>query len=103
KTPHESLEIHQISENPIVAILDGFPMQNHSLLANRLIVDDPDNWASEYVVRDRVHGTAMASLVIHGDLNGQSPPLDSKVYIRPILKPMRDFNDNLIECAPDDV
>lgn len=103
KTPHQGLEIHPISENPVVAILDGFPMQNHSLLANRLIVDDPDNWANEYVVRDRVHGTAMASLVVHGDLNGHSSPIDSKVYIRPILKPTRDFNDNLTECAPDDV
>lgn len=101
--PHKTSEQTQISEFPIVAVLDGFPMQNHSLLADRLIVDDPDNWASEYVVRDRVHGTAMASLVIHGDFNSKDSPIDSKVYIRPILKPVRDFNDKLIECAPDNV
>ncbi|WP_256710518.1 S8 family peptidase [Paenibacillus sp. FSL H8-0548] len=86
-----------------MAVLDGFPMQNHSLLSDRLIIDDPDNWASDYVVRDRVHGTAMTSLVIHGDINSNNSPINSKVYVRPILKPVRDFKDKLSECAPDDV
>ncbi|WIF95100.1 S8 family peptidase [Caminicella sporogenes] len=92
-----------INSEPIVAIFDGFPMQNHVLLSNRLIIDDPDNWESEYTVRDRFHGTAMSSLVIHGDLNNDKSPLDRKVYFRPILKPFRDFNDNLRESVPDDI
>ncbi|MGD9579583.1 MAG: hypothetical protein AB7Y74_15200, partial [Syntrophorhabdus sp.] len=55
--------------DPIVAVLDGLPLENHRLLAGRLIVDDPDDWASEYPVIDRQHGTAMTSLIVHGDLN----------------------------------
>lgn len=52
---------------PVVALLDGLPLENHSLLAGRLVVDDPDGWAEGYVALDRQHGTSMASLIIHGD------------------------------------
>jgi hypothetical protein len=92
-----------INEEPIIAIFDGFPIQNHSLLSGRIIIDDPDEWGSVYTVKDRVHGTAMASLVIHSDLNKRETALDRKVYIRPILKPTRDFNNTLMECVPEDV
>ena len=77
--------------DPIIAILDGLPLANHRLLEGRLYVDDPDNWEADYLAKERKHGTAMASLVIHGDLNESfpSPPSSRPVYIRPIFKPSR--------------
>jgi len=77
-----------ISNEPIIAIFDGMPMTNHRLLADRVIVDDPDDFASDYTVSDRNHGTAMSSLVIHGDLNDGEQPLNRPVYVRPVLKPI---------------
>lgn len=76
---------------PIVAILDGVPFTQHNLLKNRLIVDDPDGFESGYQVSFRKHGTAMASLVCHGELDAQEEPLQRPVYFRPIMKP--DTND----------
>ena len=73
--------------SPVCALLDGLPMENHPLLRGRLIVDDPDNWAPRYVVADRRHGTAMASLIVHGDLATHAPSLDQPIYMRPILRP----------------
>ena len=73
---------------PVVAVLDGAPLANHRLLADRIIVDDPDDWEAQYPAVDRVHGTSMASLVVHGDLNQPEPPLSRRVYVRPIMKPM---------------
>ena len=94
--------------NPIVAILDGLPLENHRLLAQRLIIDDPDNWASEYPAIDRQHGTVMASLVVHGDLNSDSDPLSRPVYVRPIMKPdLKDMRSDMRsprrERMPEDV
>ncbi len=68
---------------PLVAILDGLPVEQHSLLAGRLVVDNPDD--VDYPVQHRQHGTAMASLVIHGD-SREAAPLDSPVYIRPVMR-----------------
>jgi hypothetical protein len=72
--------------NPVCALLDGLPMENHPELAGRLLVDDPDDWASTYAVSDRRHGTAMASLIVHGDLADGQPAIQSPLYVRPILK-----------------
>ena len=60
--PHVADPVNAQQGAPVVALLDGLPMQNHALLAGRLIVDDPDGWAAGYEAKDRVHGTAMASL-----------------------------------------
>ncbi len=43
------------SGEPIVAILDGAPFANHKLLENRLILDDPDDFESDYPVNARKH------------------------------------------------
>ncbi|MGA4236202.1 S8 family peptidase [Ralstonia pseudosolanacearum] len=76
---------------PIAALLDGLPLQNHPLLQGRLAVEDPDDWEPTYEAADRVHGTAMASLIVHGELDGNAAPLDTPLYVRPILRP--DPND----------
>ena len=72
---------------PSVALLDGLPLQAHRRLQGRLIVDDPDGFETNYPANRRVHGTSMASLIIHGDLEATEPPLPSRLYVRPILRP----------------
>ena len=91
------------SGHPIIALFDGFPLQNHHLLSGRLIVDDPDNWEDGYSAADRIHGTAMASLIIHGDLNENLNPLQRPVYVRPIMKPIRMYSSPRPEQIPDDI
>lgn len=75
-----------VSGDPVIALLDGLPLQNHPLLAGRLIVNDPDNWESTYPAQDRVHGTSMSSLIIWGELDGPKVPLIRPIYVRPILR-----------------
>ena len=75
---------------PVAALLDGVPVQNHNLLAGRLDIDDPDDLEALSTVAKRHHGTAMASLIVHGDRNGAGPALSRPLHVRPVL------------CAPDD-
>lgn len=73
--------------DPVVAILDGVPYHQHDLLKDRLIIDDPDDLSSTYQLGERKHGTAMASLVIHGELDDSSETtLSRPVYFRPIME-----------------
>jgi len=71
-----------------VALLDGLPLENHQLLAGRLRVDDPDGLAANYSARSRIHGTAMASLIIHGDLSNPEAPIPGQIYVRPVMEPL---------------
>ena len=70
---------------PIAALLDGVPVQNHTLLAGRLDVDDPDDLEPMSVVAERRHGTAMASLIVHGDRNLVNQALSRPLHVRPVL------------------
>ena len=89
---------------PVIAILDGLPLANHRLLNGRIIVDDPDNVENIYNANERVHGTSMASLIIHGDLSDGLQPLGRPVYVRPIMQPIpNDFQTPRREHIPDDV
>lgn len=89
---------------PIVAILDGYPFSHHTLLENRLIIDDPDGFGSSYQASEMRHGTAMASLVCHGEIDSREKPLTRPVYIRPIMKPDKDdYRQPRREHIPDDV
>jgi hypothetical protein len=90
---------------PIVALLDGLPLQNHTLLRGRLLIDDPDGWEQAYEAKDRVHGTAMASLILHGELDGASQPLTRRLSVRPVLRPdpSDNFHARRREHTPDDV
>lgn len=94
----------EVAGNPVVALLDGLPLQNHSLLQGRVLVDDPDGWGETYDAKDRVHGTAMASLIIHGELDDASRPLDRPIYLRPVLRPdPADGRPRRTERTPNDV
>lgn len=77
-------------EKPLVALLDGLPLANHSRLENRLEVDDPDSYAEKYGRTGYFkHGTSMASAIIHGDLNSKptNTPISCKLYVRPVMYP----------------
>jgi subtilisin family serine protease len=103
--PHD-VNVGEIgAESPVVALLDGLPLQNHPLLAGRLIVDDPDGWEASYEAKDRVHGTAMASLILRGELDGAAPPASRSIYVRPVLRPdpTDTFHARRVEHTPDDV
>lgn len=88
---------------PVAAILDGVPNVQHPALKGRLLLDDPDNLSAQYQPGERKHGTAMASLVVHGDMaGGQSDPLHRLVYVLPIMQP-DPHSMNRSEYVPDEV
>lgn len=76
-----------IDSEPIIALFDGLPQENHPCLSGLLTVDDPDDYASRYPVSSRKHGTSMASLIAHGELNNIKHVANHKIYVRPIMKP----------------
>ena len=86
----------------VVAVFDGMPMQNHRLLRERVIVDDPDDYAVGYESKYRVHGTSMVSLAIYGDIKRNDTPISSPVYVRPVLRPKQNGFDKITEGVPDD-
>ncbi len=79
---------------PILAILDGVPVSQHHLLAEGLIVEDLFDLEPITQVVDRKHGTAMASLILHGDKNDSGETLDRKIHFIPVLGPGDSFPDN---------
>ena len=83
--------------DPILAVLDSVPAANHPLLAARIIVEDPDDLEASSV-GERRHGTAMASLVVWGDLQKREPALRRPIVVRPVTYAPA-FGD---ECFPDD-
>lgn len=90
--------------DPVVAVLDGFPLENHPLIAGRLIVDDPDGWSGACPADHRHHGTAMCSLISRGELDANEPPAARPVYVRPILRPdPQDWRTPPPETIPLDV
>ncbi|MEY9755630.1 S8 family serine peptidase [Bradyrhizobium yuanmingense] len=76
--------------NPIAAVFDGVPIANHPYLAGRIALDDPDDLTSRSV-GSRAHGTAMASLVIYGDLNKDGDTVRRGIYLRPFLADTDNF------------
>ena len=86
---------------PLIALLDGMPLAGHRLLDNRVIIDDPDDYAAAYQAHERVHGTSMASVICHGDLNGRGTAPVRRMYARPILQPRRGFDGQFVEAIPE--
>lgn len=75
--------------SPVIALLDGLPLENHQALSGRLEIDDPDDFESLYdSPSHQSHGTSMASLIVHGDLSApEEPPLRRRIHVRPIMAP----------------
>lgn len=92
----------RIVEEPIVALLDGMPQENHPLLSGLLMVDDPDGFGEMYPVTERIHGTSMASLLMRGKTMDHINDEVRRIYVRPILKSRRDFSGNVEEYFPDE-
>lgn len=83
---------------PILALLDGVPVARHPLLADFLSVEDRFDLERDAQVSQRVHGTAMASLIVHGDRNRSEPALARRIHVIPVLS-ARAGHD---ESFPDD-
>jgi Subtilase family len=79
---HESVAVNR---SAILALLDGNVVAKHPLLAGALIVDDQFGLEPLTQVADRHHGTAMASLILHGDRNRAEEQLKRKVHVVPVL------------------
>lgn len=88
------------SGSPRAALLDGLPLANHDVLVDRLLIDDPEDRGALYTPPQCGHGTAMASLIIHGDLNEPGAALRSPLYVQPVLQP-HDFYDDQETTPPD--
>lgn len=102
-TASPQVDAPQAVASPIIAVLDGLPLANHPRLAGRLIVDDPDDWAAVYAVRERQHGTSVSSLIVWGELTANASPLPRQVYVRPIMRPDGPGGVSRPECTPDDI
>ena len=70
---------------PIAALLDGVPVQRHQLLDGRVVIDDPDALEDRSTVPGRHHGTAMASLILHGDRGQAEAPLSRLLHLHPVM------------------
>ncbi len=92
-----------VEGTPVIALLDGMPLTGHVLLDGRLVVDDPDGYEDAYQAAERSHGTAMASLICHDDLDVGGTAVAKPVYVRPIMQPRRWFDGRFVEAVPDDV
>lgn len=97
------IPVSEAKGSPVVALLDGLPLQAHQRLQGRLVVDDPDNFEANYEASARRHGTAMASLILHGDLDSSDDVLPRPLYVRPILQQDRDDWRNNSESVPESV
>ena len=85
---------------PVVALLDGYPLTEHDALNGRIILHDPDDLLPKYLPQEMRHGTAMASLILHGEQDADEPPLSRSIFCRPILEPdlaNRYWNGNAAE------
>lgn len=69
----------------VAAVLDGYPVLQHEALAGRVVSLEVDVLAADVPVSARLHGTAMASLIVHGDLSKNEPPLESPIAVIPVL------------------
>ncbi|ATG75730.1 exopolyphosphatase [Zobellella denitrificans] len=88
---------------PIAALLDGAPLQQHEALKDRVLIDDAFGLEAAYQPGERKHGTAMASLILHGDRsNPESEALRRKLYCIPVMQPDHQTRDH-DEHMPDDV
>jgi len=79
---------------PILALLDGVPVAAHRLLAAHLVVDDQFGLEPDTPVADRLHGTAMASLIVHGDRNRPELPLPRRIHVVPVMGARDAFPDD---------
>lgn len=90
---------------PVAALFDGVPLLQHEALRDRLDVVDVFDLESFYKPGERKHGTAMASLIVHGDTGGGvNDPLRRRLLCVPVMQPDKaDLRSPRREHMPDDV
>lgn len=70
----------------ITGVLDGYPIDSHEALVGRVIVEEVDVTGAQVPAINREHGTAMASMILHGDLAVLPPvSINRKIASIPIL------------------
>ncbi len=80
------LDTPDLSGDCIAALLDGYPVDQHHLLTDRLNIIEVDVSGALAPAQTRQHGTAMASLIIHGDLKAPDiRPLNRPLAVLPVL------------------
>ena len=84
---HEALEETFDTGAPVRgALLDGTPVAGHEALDDGVIIEDIHDLVRLSVVNNRDHATAMASLILRGDLIADGTPLrDARLVSVPIL------------------
>ena len=90
----DAIHFEQPSENSILGLIDGVPVARHPLLGNHLTVDDIFELEPNTTLGSRRHGTAMASLIVHGDRNNQELALPRKIHLVPVLGEEDRFPEN---------
>lgn len=90
------------TREPVIALFDGLPLENHSAYQGMLVIDDPDNLSAQYhSPTSQLHGTSMASLIVRGDLEVDEDQLARAIYVRPIFV-SKDFGNGIVaERLPD--
>lgn len=76
-----------VADAPIrAALFDGTPMAGHSALDNGVVIEDIHDLVRLSAVDQRFHATAMASLILRGDLEADGVPLqDTRLVSVPLL------------------
>lgn len=75
----------------VAALLDGYPIENHAAVAQLLKVVEVDVPGASVPAAHRFHGTAMASLVLNGDLgDGTQAQLQRPLVTIPVLTVSKD-------------
>jgi len=92
-----------VNDDPIIALFDGLPQENHPYLRDLLNIDDPDEYTSQYTVSGRKHGTSMASLIAYGELDKITHQITHRIYVRPIMKSIAISDKDTIEEIPKDI
>lgn len=76
----------KIDRKCIAALLDGYPIDKHAVLDGRLEIVEVEIQGGNAPAATRIHGTAMASLIVHGDLQTpSSQPLNRPLAVLPVL------------------
>lgn len=94
-------ELPSSNRPPIVGLIDGVPMQNHPDLIGRVLVEDSDGIEGQSPAGERVHGTAMASLILNGDLGADDAKLKRPIKSRPVLIPLPNLHETVEGFPPD--
>lgn len=85
-TEVQTLNLPVVSNKPCIgALIDGYPTAAHDYLDGRLVIIEQDVTGETTPVSARYHGTAMASLILHGDLHEEISTLDRRLAVVPVL------------------